>query len=217
MFGNGFLASWNDVEPAVEDEYRRWHRTEHMPERLAIPGFTLGRRYVDSAAPANRYLTVYEARDIGTFASDVYRARLATPTSETVRMSLQMKNFVRRICRTVASEGTAIGGAAAVFRLEIAARSFQKLVQGLCAVDGTVSAHLGEVDQEMSGLRSDRLQSHMAATGILSFNSVLLVEADSRDAAIERLPAWESIIAADANIAVGQIYDLALLFRPLYE
>ena len=36
MFGNAFLASWNDVDPLLEAEYQRWHRVEHMPERLAV-------------------------------------------------------------------------------------------------------------------------------------------------------------------------------------
>lgn len=224
MFGKGFLASWNDVDASVETEYRLWHRAEHMPERLSIPGFTLGRRYVDLAAPANRYLTVYEVSTIGVFASDAYRARLAAPTPATTRMSLQMRNFVRRICRTVASEGVAVGGAAAVLRLQRGGNdndaAANALVRALHAVDGTAAAHLGTVDDTMSGLRSDRLQSQMAATAVAPFNAVLLIETDGRDSANDLLTTWKAVIAQstpDTAVVITQIYDLALLYRPLYE
>lgn len=224
MFGKGFLASWNDVDPSVENAYRLWHRAEHMPERLSIPGFTLGRRYVDPAAGANRYLTVYEARDIAVFSSDAYCARLAAPTPETTRMSLRMRNFVRRICRTLATDGVAIGAAAAVLRLQCGADldavAAARLTAALCALDGTVAAHLGAVDERMSGLRADGLQSRMAASGVAPFNAVLLIETDSRDAAERLRPAWEVLAARSvptAAIVLSQVYDLALAYRPLYD
>jgi len=37
---------WCDVAPEVKDEYDDWHVHEHMPERLAIPGFQRGSRWV---------------------------------------------------------------------------------------------------------------------------------------------------------------------------
>ena len=224
MFGKGFLASWNDVEPSVESEYRLWHRAEHMPERLSIPGFTLGRRYVDPAASANRYLTVYEARSLDVFASEAYRARLAAPTPETARMSLQMRNFVRRICRTTASEGVAVGAAAAVLRMQCPdpgnIEAAARLARALCEVEGTAGARLGAVDDQMSGLRSDRLQSHMAASDVAPFNTVLLIETDGRASANRRFASWKTVIAESmpgAAIVLAQIYDLALVYRPLYD
>ena len=75
MFDAGFLVVWNDVAPAVEAEYQRWHRIEHMPERMSLPGFTLGRRYVDRGGRRYRYLTLYEARSVETFCSEPYRTR----------------------------------------------------------------------------------------------------------------------------------------------
>jgi hypothetical protein len=60
------------VDPDAEEEYDRWYREVHIPELLAVPGFTGARRYRirkdlgpgESSKP--RYLTVYdlEARDI---------------------------------------------------------------------------------------------------------------------------------------------------------
>ena len=37
---------WHDIAAEGEPEYNLWHTREHMPERLGIPGFDVGRRYV---------------------------------------------------------------------------------------------------------------------------------------------------------------------------
>ncbi len=220
MFADAFLASWNDVDPLVEVEYQRWHRVEHMPERLGIRGFVIGRRYVDPAGPMNRYLTVYEAQSLDVFASDAYRTRLASPTPETARMASHMRNFVRRICRTVATNGVAIGGAAAVFQLQLGRAeraSAIELTQKLCALDGTAAAHFGRVDEMTTNLRSDRLQNQMAIAGPPAFDAVCIVETDTRATATARLAAWTKLIdecATGTCIATVQIYDLALLYRP---
>ena len=45
--GSAFLAIWHDIEAHGEVEYDDWHTREHMPERVEIPGFEAGRRWVD--------------------------------------------------------------------------------------------------------------------------------------------------------------------------
>jgi len=35
---------WWDIPPEVRAEWEHWHTTEHMPERLGIPGFLRGLR-----------------------------------------------------------------------------------------------------------------------------------------------------------------------------
>jgi hypothetical protein len=37
--GKGLLAVWADVDPEVEAEFNEWYDKEHVPERLAVPGF----------------------------------------------------------------------------------------------------------------------------------------------------------------------------------
>ena len=220
MFDAGFLVVWNDVAAAVEAEYRRWHRSEHMPERMSLPGFTRGRRYMDLAGTRNRYLTVYEGRSVETFRSEPYRARLAAPTPWTSRMSARMSNFVRRVCRTVASDGAAIGGAAATFRFRLAddhgigaAGAAAELVRAVIGVDGAVGAHLGLVDAEITGTRGDEMQSRSSA-GADPFNAVLIVEGDSRAVVADRLPELNKLLTkftVDDGLITAQVYDLALL------
>ena len=56
--GGGLLVVRVDVRPEDEDELNRWYDTEHVPERLALPGFRSAARY-RSAERAGRYLAVY--------------------------------------------------------------------------------------------------------------------------------------------------------------
>lgn len=46
LLGSGALAIWNGIAPEAEREFDRWHTYEHIPERMALPGFLRGRRYV---------------------------------------------------------------------------------------------------------------------------------------------------------------------------
>ena len=40
------VAMWWDIAPEVQSEWEDWHTREHMPERLSIPGFLRGSRWV---------------------------------------------------------------------------------------------------------------------------------------------------------------------------
>ena len=35
----GLLLFMTDIDPAHESEFHRWYEEEHIPERMAIPGF----------------------------------------------------------------------------------------------------------------------------------------------------------------------------------
>ena len=47
LTGSAFLAIWHDIDPPSWTEYMEWHTREHMPERLSIPGFTVGKRLIN--------------------------------------------------------------------------------------------------------------------------------------------------------------------------
>ena len=57
--GSGFMAVWHDIKADGEREYNAWHTREHMPERLGVPGFRLGRRWLDRNLDRHRYFTLY--------------------------------------------------------------------------------------------------------------------------------------------------------------
>ena len=63
LLGSGVLAIWNGVAPGYEAEFVEWHVKEHIPERVGVPGFLRGRRYVAvDGAPA--YFNFYETENL---------------------------------------------------------------------------------------------------------------------------------------------------------
>jgi len=45
LLGKAAVIIWNDVAPEGRDAFYAWHDKEHVPERLAIPGFLRGSRF----------------------------------------------------------------------------------------------------------------------------------------------------------------------------
>src|SRR5262245_21444533 len=63
LLGSAVLAVWNDVDPAIEDDYDEWYLREHIAERTTVPGLARGRRYrADQGSP--RYMAFYEAASL---------------------------------------------------------------------------------------------------------------------------------------------------------
>lgn len=59
MTKKGFLLVLMQPPPAFEEEFNAWYDTEHVPERLAVPGFESALRYI-SATGTPRYLAMYD-------------------------------------------------------------------------------------------------------------------------------------------------------------
>ena len=59
MTNKGFLLVMMDAPPAFEEEFNAWYDTEHLPERLAVPGFETGLRFVCLSGHP-RYLAMYD-------------------------------------------------------------------------------------------------------------------------------------------------------------
>jgi hypothetical protein len=114
--GKGALAIWNGIAPDGEDDFYRWHNTEHIPERVGVPGFLRGRRYV-STARAGEFFTLYETESVETIRSAPYLARLNDPTPWTRRVLPYFRDTFRLGCRVAASWGRGEGGALLTLRL----------------------------------------------------------------------------------------------------
>ena len=82
MLGNAAVAMWWDVAPETRAEWEDWHSSEHMPERLAIPGFLRGTRWI----AGNSYFVLYEVDSLATLTSGAYLERLNNPTPWSRRM-----------------------------------------------------------------------------------------------------------------------------------
>ncbi len=124
----GILAIWNNCAPGHEDEYEHWYQTEHLPERLAIPGFLRGRRY-ETLGAGPRFFTYYETASPAVLGSAAYLERGNNPTPATTRiMTGPFKDMNRTVCRQVVRLGDMRGAVAATIRMK--APPPQGLVQG---------------------------------------------------------------------------------------
>ena len=118
LLGDAAVLIWNDVAPEGREAFYAWHDHEHMPERLALPGFRRGRRF---ARPGHRpeWFTMYEAVDLGALVSPEYLDRLNAPTPETVATLRHFRNTSRAVCRIRHSVGGSTGGHVLAMRLSV--------------------------------------------------------------------------------------------------
>jgi hypothetical protein len=116
MEAPGILAIWNDCSPGSEAEFEEWYQHEHFYERIAVPGFLLGRRYeVVSGSP--RYFCFYLTQSPAVLKSPAYLERLDNPTPQTRRiMSDAFRDMSRTVCHRTVRIGTMRGAAAITLR-----------------------------------------------------------------------------------------------------
>ena len=73
LLGNAAVLIWNDVSHEGLSQFYEWHDKEHIPERLALPGFRRGRR-LRCRNHSPEWLTIYEAADLSALVSPEYLA-----------------------------------------------------------------------------------------------------------------------------------------------
>ena len=93
----GRLAIWNKCAPGKQAEYEAWYQTEHLHERLSIPGFRRARRY-EAISRSDGYFTYYETDTPDVLTSDAYLQRVNNPTPMTARI---MRGAFTDMSRTV--------------------------------------------------------------------------------------------------------------------
>ena len=101
----GILAIFNNVAPGREAEFEAWFQHEHLAERIAVPGFQLGRRH-EAVAGEPRYFNFYVTTSSAILKSSAYLARLDDPTPMTrIVMSEIFKDMIRTVCDRVFRRG----------------------------------------------------------------------------------------------------------------
>lgn len=106
MHTRGVMVVMTDVDPAHEDAFNRWYDTEHVPERVALPGVRCAWRFVrrESAPqpPADtvevqrgaKYMVIYEYDDLGVLERE-WGALLEGPSETSRSMYGHMANTLR--------------------------------------------------------------------------------------------------------------------------
>lgn len=190
--GHAAVLIWNDVAPEGRAQFYEWHDKEHIPERIALPGFRRGRR-LRKPGHSPEWLTIYEADDVSALVSPQYLARLNAPTPATAATLKYFHNTSRAVCRLVRSIGSSTGGYMLAVRLDVAAanaEAMRKYLQRdafprLTARRGVVAAHLLAAD--MSASYVSTAESSTRTFDVPGW--VLLFEASTSDAASEAVAA----------------------------
>jgi hypothetical protein len=217
--GRAFLAIWHDIEAKAESEYSDWHTRQHMPERLGIPGFLVGRRAVDWNLRHQRWFTLYETRTLEVLSSDDYRARLNNPSHWSNRTQPAFRNLARSACIVAASIGCGIGGALATIRLGLAEEGLaafeakaERVAYQFVALDGVSGAHFGVAAPQITGVKTRETELR-ASTVEDVFDAVVLIDGVGRRELEPLLPQVSSLLNEVLPIQSEQvgIYDLAYM------
>jgi hypothetical protein len=159
LLGTAVLAIWNDVAAGGDDEFNHWHTNEHVPERVGVPGFLRGRRYL-AVSGSPKYFTLYETESLDTLARGPYIERLNNPTPWTSRALPLFRNNNRSACRVTVSLGQGVGGSLATVRLgpldgreaELRGWLTEKALPAVAGHPCVVGAHFCEADVSATGV-----------------------------------------------------------------
>jgi hypothetical protein len=159
LAGEGAVAIWHDLEPVAKEQFYAWHGEEHMPERVGIPGFLRGRRYVATRADLE-FFNLYEALSPQVLTGTDYQARLNDPTPWTLSTVKHFRKVARSLCRVAATFGRGQGGFAATWRYDVpddAADAHrraltERLLPEVAARPGVAGVHLLIADDAASAI-----------------------------------------------------------------
>ena len=151
LLGKAALLLSFDIAPAAIEEHDDWHTHEHLPERLSIPGFLRGTRWI-AVRGGPRYMVIYEVAELATLSSAAYTQRLDNPSAWTTKMMPHYRGMRRGLCAVVASAGEGMGYLARALRFtpnpsaadSLEAWLARDLVASLPSRSGIGSAHLLE-------------------------------------------------------------------------
>ena len=115
LLGSAAMLLSFDVVPEAVAEHDHWHTFEHLPERLSIPGFLRGTRWI-AVDGQPRYMVLYEVESLATLTSPAYLERLDHPTPWTTRIMPSYRGMRRGFCAVAASFGHGLGHLCALLR-----------------------------------------------------------------------------------------------------
>ena len=204
------ITMWWDVAPEARGEWEDWHTHEHMPERLGIPGFLRGTRWI-AANGQPSYFVLYEAARLAAVTTGPYLERLNAPTPWSRRMMPHHRNMVRSVCRVRASCGGGVAHAVATIRFSPKrgkARAVSKwlsdLLPSLPPRRGLAGAYLMQSEPMDSAPRTEEQQIR---GGDAQADWVLLVCGYDADA-LDALPELREENVVSQGIAPGAVHGL---------
>ena len=151
LLGRAAILLSFDIAVDAIDEHDDWHTHEHLPERVSIPGFLRGTRWVAQHGRP-RYFVLHEVEQIATLTSPAYLERLNNPTPWTTKMMAHYRGMTRGLCTITGSFGVGLSQAGLLIRFKPApdreanlrAWLLESELPRLPLAAGLASAHLFE-------------------------------------------------------------------------
>ena len=211
LAGTGVVAIWHDLEPDARSDFYEWHNREHMPERVGIPGFRRGRRYL-AISGTPEFFNLYEADTPEVLGGRDYLDRLNSPTPWTKRVVPSFRNVARSICRVAFSDGVGSGGVMLTMRFDVAAahRAFavealaNRVLPPLSLRIGIAGVHLCLADEAVSNVETAEKKARADKTLVPTW--IVLIEGigayEVRMAAEVLVPALEHHHAGGIETAI---------------
>ena len=162
------ICSLLEVDPAHRTEFLAFHTREHLPERMSVPGFCSGRRFV-SAANRNRFLIVYEVETLAVLQSAAYVERLNQPTDWTRRCMAFVRGNDRMAIQLQRVIGAGHGGHARLLH------DGHQAADAIAAMPGIVAVRTGWISPEASDM--DSVERRVLGGGDHQRAPLMLVEA----------------------------------------
>ena len=211
---------WHGVAGGTEADYLNWHTSEHMTERLDLPGFIRGRRAHSPECVEQPYISIYEADEADTFGSQTYRDRVNSPTPWSRRLHPKIINVIRGVFDMLAVRGAGVArstltirmGASSVSPAQLAATAAE-LCESVSKLSGVTSVRFGLAHRDATTSTTATDRGPDAADRV---NAVLLV--DSYDSALLRAQCSHIVGLAQASGLTIQpesyaVYDVAYVLN----
>lgn len=152
----GLLAIFHHCRPGREAEFEEWYQSEHLLERLSVPGFLYGRR-LKGISGTSGYCCFYLVEAPAVLTSEAYLERLDNPTPMTRKMMAEVfANMNRTICSRETRQGKFRGAFAAIARFsqrhDTAAltRALGKQAESMAVAGGEIWAALDPAGMPVS-------------------------------------------------------------------
>ncbi len=195
LSGSGVIAIWNDITDEGRANFYEWHDREHIPERIGIPGFLRGRRYI-ALSGTPEYFTLYEVEDKSVLTGADYLARLNSPTEWTTRSVQHFRNTARSLCDVEVSLGAGSGGFIGTIRFDCEPGQDPKILK-------TVSeAILPEVAKTAAISAAHICRADESASNVKT--------AEQRGRAANMVPRWVLIVEGATQEAVEHVLSTHL-------
>jgi hypothetical protein len=226
LLGQAILAFWSNIEPAHEAEFNDWYTNEHLPERVGVPGFLRGRRYVKTtdSPTVQKYFTLYETESLATLSSAPYLERLDNPTPWTGKMTPLFSNSNRAAYEIQASFGGGIGGWMAIVEFglqpdaadELLSSLVQRTLPGLLDEPAITGCALGEADPETTSAKDSTTEGRNTGRGHEVGARWLLLVEGTQSSAIDA--AQTALLGPDGRSRHEALEDVVLKpYRLMYS